>query len=135
MSYYPVKNMNLHLDTKTNSKWRLRRTIKMTAVFRREVAENCALLGCYAASSGYFVLFFSVLDSWTLRMGPICCPETSVRNYHYSLRNNKKSAVIKNTKKIYNTPKKYARLLRHAWEQFLLQNECRLKGENNYYKA
>jgi len=21
-------------------------------------------------------------------MGPICCPETSVRNYHYSLRNN-----------------------------------------------
>jgi hypothetical protein len=24
----------------------------------------------------------------TLRMGPIGCPETSVRNYHYSLRNN-----------------------------------------------
>ena len=21
-------------------------------------------------------------------MGPTCCPETSVRNYHYSLRNN-----------------------------------------------
>ena len=21
-------------------------------------------------------------------MGPICCPETSLRNYHYSLRNN-----------------------------------------------
>jgi len=21
-------------------------------------------------------------------MGPVCCPETSVRNYHYSLRNN-----------------------------------------------
>jgi len=28
------------------------------------------------------------LDSWTLRMGPIGCPKTSVRNYHYSLRNN-----------------------------------------------
>ena len=28
------------------------------------------------------------LDSWTLRMGLIGCPETSARNYHYSLRNN-----------------------------------------------
>jgi len=26
--------------------------------------------------------------SCTLKMGPISCPETSVRNYHYSLRNN-----------------------------------------------
>ena len=25
---------------------------------------------------------------WPLKMGPIGCPETSVRNYHYSLRNN-----------------------------------------------
>jgi hypothetical protein len=29
-----------------------------------------------------------LLDSWPLNMGPIGCPETSVRNYHYSLRNN-----------------------------------------------
>jgi len=29
-----------------------------------------------------------LLDSWTLKMGPIGCPETSVRNYQYSLRNN-----------------------------------------------
>ena len=38
--------------------------------------KNCALLGYYAASSGNFL--------------PIDCPEkkTSVRNYHYSLRNN-----------------------------------------------
>jgi len=28
-----------------------------------------------------------ILDSWTLKMGPICCPETSERNYHYRLRN------------------------------------------------
>jgi len=27
------------------------------------------------------------LDSWTLKMEPIGGPETSVRNYHYSLRN------------------------------------------------
>jgi hypothetical protein len=26
--------------------------------------------------------------SWPLKVGPIGCPETSVRNYHYSLRNN-----------------------------------------------
>ena len=26
--------------------------------------------------------------TWTLRMGPIGCPKTSVGNYHYSLRNN-----------------------------------------------
>jgi hypothetical protein len=29
-----------------------------------------------------------LLDSWTLRMGPIGCTETSVRNYHYLLCNN-----------------------------------------------
>jgi hypothetical protein len=28
------------------------------------------------------------LDSWPLKMEPIGCPETSVRNYHYWLRNN-----------------------------------------------
>ena len=28
------------------------------------------------------------VDSWTLRMGPICCLETLVRNYHYLLCNN-----------------------------------------------
>ena len=38
----------------------------------REEAENCTFLGHYAASSGNFL--------------PRCCPETSVRNYHYSLR-------------------------------------------------
>ena len=29
-----------------------------------------------------------ILDSRTQRVGPIGCPETSVRNYHYLLRNN-----------------------------------------------
>jgi hypothetical protein len=66
--------------------------------FRREVAENCALLGCYAASSGNSLLTFrdnlSVPSSGienpneSLTMGPIGCPETSVRNDHYLLRNN-----------------------------------------------
>jgi hypothetical protein len=72
-------------------------------VFRREVAENCALLGYYAASSGNFLSTFrdnlsfptsgfknptGFLDSLTLRMGPIDFPETSVINYHYTLPNN-----------------------------------------------
>ena len=48
-------------------------------------------------SSGYFLRTLrdnpsvpssGVLDSWSLKMGPISCPETSVRDCHYSLRNN-----------------------------------------------
>ena len=31
--------------------------------------------------------------SWPLKMGPIGCPETSVRNYHYSLRNNSEERI------------------------------------------
>ena len=62
--------------------------LSVILAFRREVDENCALLGYYAASSGCFVPTFrdniSVLSLW----GPIRCPETSGRNYHYSLRNN-----------------------------------------------
>jgi hypothetical protein len=30
----------------------------------------------------------SFLDSWPLKIGPVGCPETSVRNYHYSMRKN-----------------------------------------------
>ena len=94
--------------------------------FRREVDENCALLGCYAASSGNFLPTFQnkllvpfsgfknpkitqrvVVISYRrfqttygpifkgqesknrpLKKGPIGWPEMSVRNYHYSLRNN-----------------------------------------------
>ena len=59
----------------------------MTSGFCREVAENCALLGYYATSSGNFLPLFRD-DSWTMRMGPIGLPETSVRNYHYSLHHN-----------------------------------------------
>ena len=54
--------------------------------------RNCALLGCYAASSGNFLPTFrdnlTVPSSWPLKMGSIVCAETSVRNYHYSLRKN-----------------------------------------------
>jgi len=65
------------------------------------VFENCVLLGYYAASSGNFLPTFrdniSIPPSrvmnpsfgfLTLKKGPIRCPETLVRNFHYSLRNN-----------------------------------------------
>jgi hypothetical protein len=59
---------------------------------RREVDENCAILGHHAASSGNFLPTFrdnlSVPSSRVKKMGPIFCLGTSVWNYHYSLRNN-----------------------------------------------
>jgi hypothetical protein len=59
---------------------------------RHEVVENCALLGCYAASSGdLFPMFrdklsvpFSTLK--LLKMGPICSTDTSAGDHHYWLR-------------------------------------------------
>jgi hypothetical protein len=54
-------------------------------------------LGYYAASSGYFLPTFrdnlSVslsggLNSRPLKVGPISCSQKSLRDYHYSLRNN-----------------------------------------------
>ena len=67
------------------------------SVFRREVDENCALLGYYTAGSGSFLPTYrdnlsvqssGFKNSWNLRIGPIVCHETSVRNYHFLLRNN-----------------------------------------------
>ena len=46
--------------------------------------DNCALLSCYASSR----VKKPKIYSRPLKMGPIGCPETSVINYHYSLRNN-----------------------------------------------
>ena len=72
----------------------------MISGFRREVGVNCALLGYYAASSGNSLPKFrdslSVLSSGvknSKNMGPIGCPEMSVRSYHYSLRNNTEERI------------------------------------------
>jgi len=79
--------------------------------FRREVGENCALLGCYAASSGKFLPTFRdnlsvppswvgnpkeafLLDSLTLKMGPTVCSETSIENYHSSLSTNTEERIF-----------------------------------------
>ena len=55
--------------------------------------KNRALPGHYAANNGNLLRTFreglSVPSSGTnMKIGPTGCPETSVRNYHYSLRNN-----------------------------------------------
>ena len=61
--------------------------------FRDEADEICSLPGNYAAGSGHCLPTFrdnqSVPSStsWPLKTGLIGCPETSVRNYHYSPRN------------------------------------------------
>jgi hypothetical protein len=52
--------------------------------FRREGAENCALLGYYAASSGSFLPTFR--DKLSVPSSGLS--ETSVRNNHYPPRNN-----------------------------------------------
>jgi hypothetical protein len=85
-------------DERGNKSWgTIKETVVLVSGFRREAPEICALLGYYAASSGKFLPTFrnnlsvpsSGLKNWILlRMGPICCPETSERTYHYSLRNN-----------------------------------------------
>jgi hypothetical protein len=80
------------------------RVLCMITVFRCEVDENSALLGQDAASccnflptfrdnlsvpsSGFKNLEILVLDSLSVKLGPIGCSKTSVRYYHYSLSNN-----------------------------------------------
>ena len=59
----------------------------MISGFRREVAENCTRLGNYAASSGNFLPASGFMNPEAGKKLPIGCPETSVRNYHYSPRN------------------------------------------------
>ena len=62
----------------------------MISGFRREVDENCALLGYYAASSGNSLPTFRdnlSIPSSRVELGPVSCPETSVRNYHSLLLN------------------------------------------------
>ena len=60
-----------------------------TCLTEKLLVENRALLGCYTARSGNYLPTFqdcmllpsSGVSRWI--MGPIGCPETSVKNYHY----------------------------------------------------
>jgi len=75
--------------------------ISVISSFLRKVGEVCALLGYYAVCSVLSLQTFgdnisfptlrvknSKKISWSWNMGPICCPETSVRNYNYTQSNN-----------------------------------------------
>jgi len=79
----------------------------MISGFHHEADENCALLGYYAASNGNLLPTFRD-NLWVpspgvknppLKLGPVGCPEKSVRNCQYSLRNNteKRSSQVKVT--------------------------------------
>ena len=90
------------------SLWPPRYFMSLISGFRCEVAENCTLVGYYAAINGNFsptficpilsvqepkrkccsLKYVFLLDSSILRLRPIGCPKTSVSNYHYLLHNN-----------------------------------------------
>jgi hypothetical protein len=53
----------------------------LISCLRRDVEDICALLEGYAGFSGI------CKTSWPLKMGPICCHETSVQNYQSTLCN------------------------------------------------
>jgi hypothetical protein len=59
--------------------------------FHRDVDDNCALLGYYAPSNDNplpkFCNKVSAPSSRPLKMGPIRCPKTSVKDYHSTLCN------------------------------------------------
>ena len=86
--YFPSVMTFMYCNNITRMKWQN----FVIWGFRREVAENCRLLDCYAANSAHFVL------TRPLKMGPIRCPETWVRNYNYSLRNIPKERGSQETK-------------------------------------
>jgi hypothetical protein len=58
--------------------------------FRRDVDKKCILLCHYAARNDNSLPTFGDniwVPSSRVKMGPIGCPKTSVRNYHFLLRN------------------------------------------------
>jgi len=70
------------------------------AGFRREVDDSCFRLAYYAASNGYSLpTFRATYHSYlqgAFEDGMIGCPETWVRNCHYSLRNNPEERISHN---------------------------------------
>jgi hypothetical protein len=81
--------MELYSCFSSVPEWREWGHLCVISGFCREVDENCALLDYYAAGSGNFLPTFwdNLLVPSSRFMNPFGCPETSVGNYHYSLRN------------------------------------------------
>jgi hypothetical protein len=68
-------NNTTHIATGRRNDWELRSSLS-SCYFLSTLRDNLSV-----QSTG-------VLDSWPLKMGPMSCPETSVRDCHYSLPNN-----------------------------------------------
>jgi len=66
----------------------LLRTVDFWVITQRVVVISYRRFGVTYRSHPQGSRIQRIKNSWTLRMGPIGCPETSVRNYLYSLRNN-----------------------------------------------
>jgi hypothetical protein len=74
--------------------------------FYLQVDETCTLLGRYATCSVKFLPKFQDIlsvpssriknPSWSLKMRPLVCLETSVRNYKYTLRNIPEESISRN---------------------------------------
>jgi hypothetical protein len=69
--------MFVHFIDRTESNW-----CRLCTEVRNEtcliIQKSCSLIGPY--------IFYSW--TWTSKMGPICCPEMSVKDYYSTLRNN-----------------------------------------------
>jgi len=61
--------------------------------------ENMNILECPRNTKGKLTGDF--FDSRPLKMGPISCSETSIRNYHYSLRNSPEEGSIQGPDDLY----------------------------------
>ena len=87
--------LTLEQTMQTQRRTRSTALFLVIAGFRREIDENCALLCCYAASSGnllptFVTTYRSHIQGSRIQkmLGRIGCPENSEINYHYSLHNN-----------------------------------------------
>jgi hypothetical protein len=85
--------------------------------FRREVAENCSLLGYYAVNNGNFLPKFR--DKLSVPTSEL---KTSARNYHYSLRNKpeERTSILRQTNVRHE-------ILRKVTKNF--SQDCRHKGQ------
>ena len=96
---YPWKDKGRNVITVSVTRSNVK-LICETSVFRRSVFEAFALLGCFAAyvgsylptrrdtlSTPYSRIKYSSYAPWSLNIGPIGCPETSVNKCQHAIRN------------------------------------------------
>jgi len=85
-----ISKTHLFLFLPQKKSFFLQASVITDRMYRIQQPENCTFLGYYAVSSGNSSPTFRdniSVPSMGQEMRPIGCPETSARNYHYSLRN------------------------------------------------